>query len=164
MRTSIVEQEDSFLSRFPRYADVLDPEREALYVRQRLSGTPIHDEPFPYLWIEDVMSPELYELLDAAWPHIDAFPAEERHNRRDLVPRPPGTAPKDKRASTYDSLPAPLRTVWDFFVIEINRGVVGPWLADVFRPAINERLALIERANYSGRATKDYYTPPIFRR
>jgi len=155
-----VEQERSFLARFPKYATVLESARESEFVRERLKRGAIHTEPFPYLWVEEIMSPELYELVDAAWPHIDWFPAEERHNRRDLVPRPPGITPKDKRASTYDDLPVPIRAVWDFFVIEINRAVVGPWLADVFKPAIDERLMLIERARRSGRATKDYYTPP----
>ena len=153
-------QEQAFLARFPGYEDVLEAMRESEYVRDRLKGVPIHTEPFPYVWVEDLMSPELYELVDAAWPHIDSFPAEERQNRRDLVPRPPGTMPSDKRASTYDNLPAPIRAVWNFFVIEINRGVVGPWLADAFRPAIEERLKLIERARRDGRATKDYYAPP----
>lgn len=133
---SSVEQDGQFLLQFPDYMRYLDPGREAAYIRARLSSVERQDEPFPYVWVEDVLSPELYALLKAAWPVIDAFPAEERANRRDLVPRPPGTSPSDKRASTYNDLPASLRAVWDFFVIEVNRGIIGPWLAATFRASI----------------------------
>ena len=65
---------------------------------------------------------------------MDAFPQEERENRRDLVPQPPGTHPADKRADTYDALPECLREVWDFFVLKIIRAVVGAWPMETFKP------------------------------
>jgi hypothetical protein len=160
MEATLAAQEARFLDQFPRYTATLDAEREGRHVRERLNVAERHDNPFSYVWAQDIFSPELYAILDAAWPHIDGFPAEERANRRDLVPRPEGTNPKDRRAETYDDLPAPLKAVWDFFVIEINRGVVGPWLSDVFGAAMERRLALIEQAWRSGGLTKDYYQPP----
>jgi hypothetical protein len=159
MSATVTEQEDRFLARCPRFADALDPAREAQYVRDRLAVAERRDDPFPYVWIEDVLSSQLYDALDAAWPHVDAFPAEERENRRDLVPRPPGLNPKDRRTATYEDLPAPIKAVWDFFVIEINRGVVGPWLRQVFASTIDERIGLIERSWQSGTLKKDYAPP-----
>jgi hypothetical protein len=160
MHASIAEQQDRFLAEFPDYARLLDPDREAQYIRQRLAIAERRDEPFPYVWVEDILSPDLYAVINAAWPHLDAFPAEERINRRDMVPRPPGLNPADRRTSTYDDLPPSIRAVWDFFVIEINRGIVGPWLREAFGPAIETRLTLIEQSWRSGGVTKDYYAPP----
>ena len=74
---------------------------------------------------------------------------------------PPRIRPSDKRAETYDALPKPVRDVWDFFILDINRAVIGPWLLEVFRPEIDERLALIERLWSDGVMTKDYYEPPF---
>ena len=154
-------QEATFIARFPGYRSALQPSREGEYVRRRLATIERRDDPFPFVWVEDVLSPELYELLDAAWPVIDAFPAEERENRRDLVPKPPGTAPADKRADAYDALPTCVREVWDFFVLEVNRGVVGPWLMQIFQPEIEARLAFIDRQWRDGQVTKDYFLPPL---
>jgi hypothetical protein len=151
----------AFLARFPEYSTVLDRERQQAYVRRRLAATPRRDDPFPFVWVEDVLSPDLYMLLDAAWPSAELFPAEERANRRDMVPRPPGTDPSDSRAATYDDLPEPLRDVWNFFLLEINRAVVGPWLLETFRPEIEQRLGLIERLWSDGVVSKDYYRPPF---
>jgi hypothetical protein len=138
----------------------LDRAREAEHVEARLATAERRDDPFPFVWVEELLSPGLYALLDRSWPEVEQFPPEERANRRDMVPRPPATNPADSRASGYDRLPASMRAVWDFFVIEINRGIVGPWLAATFRDAIETRLALIEDAWRSGRAGKDYYQPP----
>ena len=154
-------QEAAFIARFPDYRRTLDPSREEDYIRRRLATIERRDDPFPHVWVEDVLSTAFYELLDAAWPVIDAFPADERENRRDLVPKPPGTAPSDKRADAYDGLPACVREVWDFFVLEINRGVVGPWLMQTFQPEIEARLAFIDRQWRDGRVTKDYFLPPL---
>jgi hypothetical protein len=158
---TIPSQETTFLARFPRYAAVLDRRREEDHISRRLATIERRDDPFPHVWVEDVLSPEFYELLDAAWPVIDAFPPEERENRRDLVPKPPGTAPSDKRADTYDALPTPIREVWDFFVLEINRGVIGPWLMRAFQPEVEARLAFIDQLWRQKQVTKDYYEPPF---
>jgi hypothetical protein len=146
---------------FRDYAAVHDRKRQQEYVRRRLSTADRREDPFPHVWVEDVLSPELYALLDAAWPVPELFPTEERANRRDMVPRPPGTNPADNRASTYDALPKALRDVWDFFILDINRAIVGPWLLDKFRDEIDERLALIDRLWSDGVVTKDYYQPPF---
>jgi hypothetical protein len=156
-----VRSESSFRERFPDYRSVLNADREGVYVRSRLAAATRREDPYPYVWVEDVMSPEFYQLLDAAWPAIETFPPEERANRRDLVPRPPGTQPADKRADTYDELPEPIREIWDFFVLQVNRGIIGPWLVETFKPEIDARLALIERVWRSGQVTKDYYEPPF---
>ena len=145
---------------FPGYRRLLDGARESRHVVSRLATVVPRDEPFPHVWVEDVLSPEFYALLNAAWPAIQAFPEQERANRRDLVPRPPGTNPKDKRTDTYDTLPAWIRDVWDFFVLQVNRDVIGPWLIQTFRPDMDKRLALIERAWHAGQVAKDYYQPP----
>jgi hypothetical protein len=151
----------SIETRFPDYLRLLDAPRERAHIRSRLAVAARRDDPFPHVWIEDVLSPDFYELLDAAWPAIEAFPAEERADRRDMVPQPPGIQPADKRADTYDALPEPVRKVWNFFVLEINRGIIGPWLIEAFKPEIDARLALIERTWHAGQSTKDYYKPPF---
>src|SRR5688572_10771642 len=108
------ENEKMLLERFPDYMKVLDRERQQDFVRRRLAAVQRRNDPFPHVWVEDVLSPDLYALLDAAWPYPEQFPAEERSNRRDMVPSPAGINPADKRADTYDALPKPVREVWDF--------------------------------------------------
>jgi len=118
---------DAFLARYPDYRRVLDRQRQQEFVRRRLATVERRDDPFPHVWVDDVLSPELYALLDAAWPALELFPAEERDNRRDMVPRPPGTNLADKRAGTYDALPQPLRDVWDQDRIPQWRWSVGSY-------------------------------------
>jgi hypothetical protein len=145
---------------FSGYRTLLDAARESRHVAARLATVVRRDDPFPHVWVEDVLSPEFYELLNAAWPAISSFPEEERTDRRDLVPRPPGTNLKDKRTNTYDTLPEWIRDVWAFFVLDVNRGIIGRWLLQIFEPEMDARLALIERAWRAGQVTKDYFEPP----
>jgi hypothetical protein len=160
MLSSVSEQERRFLSSFPDYRERLNLEKEGRYIRERLASTRRREHPFPFVWVEDVMTPDFYRLLEAAWPDIEVFPPDERANRRDLVPSPPGTAPRDARTSTYAEIPACMRQVWDFFILEINRRIVGPWLRQTFGTEIDERLALIEALWRERRMTTDYYEPP----
>lgn len=139
---------------------ILDVEREQAYIRGRLAAALRRDDPFPHVQVEEVLSPGLYAALDAAWPDVDLFPPEERANRRDLVPQPPGTAPADKRASTYLQIATPMREMWDYFILEINRRIIGPWLSALFRPEIEARLRSIGELRAQGRLNKDYYAEP----
>jgi hypothetical protein len=149
-----------FLQHFPDVSAILDVEREQAHIRARLAAACRQVDPFPYVFVEDILSPRLYAALDAAWPEIEVFPPEERSNRRDLVPQPPGTAPADKRASTYLQIATPMREVWDYFILEVNRRIIGPWLRELFRPEIDARLRTIGELRAQGRLVKDYYAEP----
>jgi hypothetical protein len=139
---------------------ILDADQERAHIEDRLATASRREDPFPHVWVENVLSPRLYTALKDAWPETELFPPEERDNRRDLVPRPPGTSPADSRASTYDALPEQQRALWDYFVLGVNRAIVGPWLQRLFEPEIGARTALIADLWKQGRVTKDYYEPP----
>ncbi len=112
MHGTAVGADRTFIDRFPHYASLLNIERERAHIGARLQTVERGEEPFPHVWVEDLLSVEFCALLDAAWPQIEHFPLDERANRRDLVPSPPGIKPNDSRTSTYDSIPATLREVW----------------------------------------------------
>jgi hypothetical protein len=149
-----------FCEKFPAVDDLLNAESERSHINNVLMATRRREDPFPHVVVENILSPQLYAALNAAWPHADLFPPEERNDRRDLVPQPPGTAPSDKRTATYSDVPEPLRRIWDYFILEINRLVIGPWLTAIFRPEIDQRLELIQQLREQGQLTKDYYNPP----
>ena len=51
--------------------------------------------------------------------------------------------------------------MWDFFVIGINRGIVGPFVERVFQPEIHTRLALLESSHARGTDVTEYLRPPF---
>ena len=150
--------ERGFLSVHPTYRQVLA--RGADLVRDRLRTVRRIEEPFPHVWIEELLPQELYATLADAWPPADFF-WSDRANRMDLVPMPAGTAPADARASQWAYLPPCIREVWDFFVIDINRRLTGPFVAQVFQPEIRARLALLESADAQGAEVAEYLRPPF---
>ncbi len=160
MSASASSAAEEFLQRFPDISAVLDIEHEQAHIRARLAAAVRQDDPFPYVCVEDVLSPRFYEALDAAWPDVAVFPADERANRRDLVPQPPGTTPADRRASTYLQIAEPMREVWNCFILDVNRRIIGPWLLDVFGPEIDARLRTVRELRAQGRLVNDYYAEP----
>lgn len=133
--------------------------RSLPHVEARLLGAVRVDDPFPHVWIDRLLPDDCYEQLAAAWPPDDVFWSARPEQRLDLVPRPAGTAPADLRAAQYDRLPDDVRAVWDFFILEINRRIVGAHLERLFAPEINERLAMLESIDEGGRLP-DYLRPP----
>lgn len=147
-----------FLSIYPDYQDVMT--RSLDLIRGRLRAATRIEEPFPHVWIEDLLPKPLYAMLAGAWPPAEFF-WSDRPNRMDLVPKPAGTASADARARQWDELPPSIRALWDFFVIDINRNIVGPFLQETFEPDIRARLTLIERAQADGADTAEYLRPPF---
>ena len=158
LATSTSDLERDFLSKYPGYRDVLARSREL--VGDRLRATVRIEGPFPHVWIERLLPEELYAMLADAWPPTEFF-WSDRANRMDLVPRPVGTAPADARASQWGRLPLCIREVWDCFVIDINRRIVGPFVERVFQPEIRERLALLESTHAEGTPIAEYLRPPF---
>lgn len=150
--------ERDFLSKYPSYRDVFT--RSFDLIRDRLHGMVRIETPFPHVWIERLFPEELYAMLADAWPPMEFF-WSDRPNRMDLVPTVAGTAPADARASQWEHLPPSTREVWDFFVIGINRRIIGPFLERVFQPEIQARLALLESAHAQGTDVAEYLRPPF---
>jgi hypothetical protein len=137
---------------------VVDTQRIRQAVADRLASATRVDEPFPHVRVNEVLPWEVYQALAESWPPDEVF-WSDRPNRGDLVPRPPGTAPADARADGYDRMPADRRAVWDAFVLDINRAVVGPWLTQVFAPEIERRLTLLRECQLPDRP--HYLQPPF---
>ena len=127
--------------------------------RLRLMSVVRRADPFAHVWIDHLFPDAFYEILADAWPPMECF-WSDRPSRLDLVPKPEGTAPADARAAHWGRLPACIRRVWDFFVIDVNRRVIGPFMHNVFAPEISARLALIERAHQDGVQTAGALSRP----
>lgn len=117
-------------------------------LRQRMSGAVLSVDPFPHMYVDDFLPPELYAQLAAAWPREKSFRAKRSRQKLDMVPSETYT---DPYTEAFATLPPDVRAVWLEFV-EINRTVVGPWLATVFAPHIRERVALLQRLAAEGRS------------
>jgi hypothetical protein len=113
-------------------------------IRHRLTTAERREEPFPHVWVPDLMPADLYDVLAKSWPPVSAFWGEPDSGKLDLVPAPPGITPADARAGQYAALADPVRAVWDAFVIAINREVVGPFLERLFAPEIASRLRFLD--------------------
>ena len=145
---TVAEFERLFLAKHPRYQDILNG-TTLESVRLRLMSVVRREDPFAHVWIDHLFPDAFYGMLADAWPPMECF-WSDRPSRLDLVPKPEGTAPADARADHWDRLPACIRRVWDFFVIDVNRRVIGPFVHNVFAPEISARLALVERAHQDG--------------
>src|SRR5688500_5543962 len=108
--------------RYPTYRGII--ERSVPHVEARMRSATRVEEPFPHVWVQEVLPGDFYQVLADAWPAEDVFWSERPDVRLDLVPRPPGTSPADPRADQYDRLPSSVREVWDFFILDINRRIV----------------------------------------
>lgn len=150
--------ESGFLSKHPQYRSVIA--RAPELVRQRLSTAVRQEDPFPHVWVEQLLPDDASGILADAWPPADYF-WSDRPNRLDLVPKPRGINPSDARTDGYDRLPACIREVWDAFIIDINRRVVGPFLEQLFRPEIEARLALLGTSTEHGLPLAQYLRPPF---
>ena len=150
--------EKDFLDRHPDYENVLSGAADA--TRERLRTAIRHETPFPHVWVEGLLPERVYQLVLDAWPPDNYF-WSNNPNRMDLVTQPAGIRPSDARAELWDGLPASLRRVWDVFVLDINRGVVGPFVQEMFRPEIDARLSLLERTFAEQGARVDYMRPPF---
>jgi hypothetical protein len=150
--------EKAFLTRYPDYESVLADSVGA--IRERLRSVSRIDDPFPHIWVEQLLPDRLYTMLVDAWPPDEYF-WSDRPNRFDLVTKPPGTDPSDDRADRWERLPAPIRRVWDFFVIDVNRRLIGPCVQQLFASEIEERFALLRSADKDGAGIADYLRPPF---
>ena len=56
-----------------------------------------------------------------------------------------------------------MREVWDFFILEINRRIIGPHLERLFAPEIRARLSMLESAHAAGAPQADYLQNPAKR-
>ena len=129
-------------------------------VRQRLDRAVRVDEPFPHVLVERLLPDEFYRQLAARWPPPLAFRGDPDAGKLDLVPAPAGIAIDDPRNEKYMDLPAETRTVWDQFVLQINRELVGPFLTRIFAPEIADRLQLLAALPNDDPDVADYLRPP----
>ena len=159
LSTTAAEFERLFLAKHQRYEDTLD-ETTLESVRRRLTSVVRREEPFAHVWIDHLFPDEFYAMLADAWPPTGFF-WSDRPSRLDLVTKPKGTAPADPRADHWDQLPVCIRRVWEFFVIDVNRLVIGPFVHDLFAAEISARLALVERAYHDGVKTAAALRRPL---
>ena len=129
-------------------------------VRARLASAVRIEDPFPHVIVESLLPEDAFRRLADTWPDLAHF-WSDRPNKFDLVPMPAGTAPADARAEAYEQLPADARAAWDTFIMEVNRRVVGPYLARIFAPEIEERLALLDSARRAAAPLPPYLQPPF---
>jgi len=141
--------EQRFLAAFPAFAARLDADQVRAALERRLAQAARVETPVPHVIVHDLFEPELYALFEAAWPVDDVFKRDARARKLDLVPANAMPA-ADARNEGYQRLPAAIRRVWDFFVFVVNRQIVGPWLAGVFRPEIDQRLTALQGAHAAG--------------
>jgi hypothetical protein len=147
----------AFSARYPQYRDTLDEGRVLPWVRTRLTTAIRCEDPFPHVWIENILPPEVYAMLDAAWPAVEFFALDKGGNRADLIPAVVDGASVDPRREGYSRLPSSVQDVWAFFLHRVNRGVVGPWLSQVFKHEIDDRIAMLTRYNQE----KPHLRPPF---
>lgn len=150
---------DRFLARHSDYRSLLEHERVADAVRARLATARRMDDPFPLVWVEDLLPQRVYDVFDAAWPSPEFFAQDAHGTRGDLVLGAPDPAAPDKRRHGYTSIPTCLREVWESFT-RLNREVIGPWVGEVFEPEISRRLALLTRWYEEHGAQKEHLAPP----
>ena len=141
--------ERRFLAAYPDVARRLDPVRIREQIERRLAKVIPEQRPMPHLVVNDLLDPDFYRMLEAAWPADEIFRRDSRGRKLDLVPTSSAGA-ADARNVGYELLPATLRAVWDFFVFVVNRQIVGPWLARAFHSEIAERLMLLQGAHADG--------------
>jgi len=133
----------------------------AAHVDARLTAATRIEEPFPHVRVDRLMPDDLYERLAGSWPADEVFWSERPEQRLDLVPKPPGLRPADSRADGYDRLPPSVREVWDFFVLEINRRVIGPHLERLFAAEIGARVVMLADSQRQGIELPPYLQPPF---
>jgi hypothetical protein len=120
---------------------------EHAWLMERMTGARIAANPFPHLYVDNFLPPGFYERLVAAWPPESAFRANKNRQKLDLVPT---DAYADKLTDPFKTLPVDMRTAWRSFA-QLNRAIVGPWLASLFEDHIRERIALLQRLIAEGK-------------
>lgn len=119
------------------------------WIERRLAATPVRNEPFRHLVVEDIFPEAFYDALLAHWPATALFKSDGKGRKYDLVPLQPEQT-VDARAGGYAAMPASSRSLWRFFVRDVNRGIVGPALREMFRADIDARLAQLRSAHERG--------------
>jgi len=152
----MVDIEAGFLAKYPQYRQWLDVDRVRQDMRDTLARATLATDPFPHLVVDDFFPRELYAMLNDAWPPLAAFRPNKSRQKLDVVPR---DDPRDEMTGRFSELPACLRELWDAVAHSINRHVVGPWLADMFRDFVRERVALLDELRADGRTGFSFPSP-----
>lgn len=134
---AFVQAEALFFERWPQYREWLDETRVRQALEERLATIRRNEEPFPLLTAEPFLPEEFYRLLQDAWPPTEAFHVSQKGRKFELEPR---RGIVNDATASYAMLPTCFQEVWDFFTTVVNQRIVGPWLADVFKPEIDEQL------------------------
>jgi len=105
--------------RLPLLEQVMDEAATGAHVRARVAATPLQHHPFPYVVIDDLLPPPLYDALVEAIPPVELF-ADRPFNKRQL-----GVPPK--LAPVYS------RRVWRFITQRVAPQMIAPAVIDKFR-------------------------------
>jgi hypothetical protein len=91
------------------------------HVRQAVEEAPLHTDPFPHFIVDGLLPPEAFAVL------LDAIPPDEFFD---------GDDPRrlDLKAPERSLLPTVSKAIWGSFSRDVVRGVLGPAVADRFRP------------------------------
>jgi hypothetical protein len=98
------EHERRFLDAYPRFRESLDAGTVRAGLERRLAEIRRTAAPTPHAIVHDLFEPQLYELLEAAWPPNHIFRRDATGRKLDLVPTH-GTPVADARNAGYDLLP-----------------------------------------------------------
>lgn len=146
--TDARELERRFLSRWPAFEEWLDEERLRALLLPRCAATRRADAPFAHVFVEDLLPPPFYDILQDAWPPNDVFRPTKNRQKLDLVPRDDRSY---EHSAGFTTLPDCIRSVWRFYVYVVNRRIIGPWLSGIFEPEITARLGLLQELAREGR-------------
>jgi hypothetical protein len=121
-----------------RAGELLDPTRIAAHVREAIASTPIELDPYEHMVVEDLLPPDVYELL------IDAIPPEPFFDDHDPIKRnlrfPMELGP------TFSAM------VWGFFDNAITNEMIRPAVLERFDGPLHRHYESVFGAEYRARA------------
>ena len=117
------------LDRIRTVADVWDTRAIASHVRDVVAATPVLTDPFPHLVLDPLLPPDAFQVLLDAVPPGDFFDGEKHLDLRGI-------------GLTPTIVPLFCKAIWRSVRNDIIGRVLGPALAERFRPFAREYLRL----------------------
>ena len=109
------------VDRVRRIADVWNPAAIAAHIRDVVAAAPVQTDPFPHIVLEPLLPPDAFDVLRDAVPPEEFFEGEKHLDLRGL-------------GLSTTVVPLFSRVIWRSLKNEIIGPVMGPALAERFRP------------------------------
>ena len=124
--TAISRADAADAGRLEELPALLQADRARAHVIQALKASEMRTDPFPYVIVDDILPPDLYEAVVAAIPPRVLF--EDRPVNKQQVKVPPPFAPQYSRR------------VWNFLIGDVVEKVLKPTIVAKFREPLTEYL------------------------